>query len=367
MEGTAMANLSALWDQIHSTIINSPRQVPSTITIPRDHVDENLKNELDWDFKKDQHYFQVMINEMFLANAREWFTQIDPLVYVVSEFVYNGKDELVPYVVGPGMIKKLGIQDDDKRGILLRNTNASGLRPYRGKGLTLTIVLCQSNKNLLRPLLDVIESVSGALDFSPVLSPYTKIANVLMDGLDALFKSDGVTPLVGLRDSFGPNQNIPFRPGYYALIDAPDVDPKTLYVKKRQLHQGDSMDSSKPFRDADFVLYSFSSPQSNSRDDTTTLPINEMWERVKKEAATPIDDPDYKNAKILMVNLYQNIVLSPDLTEPQADALSEEWKNKMKAIHERAVSIGAMGVDEDISEKPRREAARNKALEILDL
>jgi hypothetical protein len=367
MEGTAMANLSALWDQIHNTIINNPRQVPSTVTIPRDHIDENLKNELDWDYKRDQHYFQVMINEMFLLNSREWFSQIDPLVYVVSEFVYNGKDEIVPFVVGPGMIKKLGIEDDKKRGILIRNTNASGLRPYRGDGLTLTIVLCQSNKNLLRPLLDVIESVSSALDFSPVLSPYTKIANIVMDGLDALFKTDGVAPLVGLRDSFGPNKNIPFRPGYYALIDAPGIDPKTLWVKERQLHQGDSLNSALPFRKADYVLYSFSSPQNNTRDDTTTLPISEMWERVKKEAATPVDDPDYKNAKILMVNLYQNIILSPDLTEPQADILAEEWKNKMKAIHERAVNIGAMGADEEPSLKPRREAARNKALEILDL
>lgn len=362
-----MANLSALWNQIQTKIINSPRQVPSTVTIPRNHIDENLNNELDWDFKKDQNYFQVMINEMFLENSREWFSQIDPLVYVVSEFVYNGKDEIVPFVVGPGMIKKLGIEDDKKRGIILRNTNASGLRPYRGKGLTLTIVLCQSSKNLLRPLLNVIESVSGVLDFSPVLSPYTKIANVLMDGLDALFSTDGVAPLVGLRDSFGPNLNIPFRPGYFALIDAPNIDPNTLWVKKRQLYQGDSMESSQPFRQADFVLYSFSSPDDDNRDDTTTLPFNDMWEKVKSEAATPVEDPDYKNAKILMINLYQNIVLSPDLTNSQADSLSEEYKQRMKAIHERAVSIGAMGVEEDLATKPRREAARNKALDILDM
>lgn len=127
-------------------------------------------------------------------------------------------------------MKKLGVPDEYNKGILLRNTNVSGLRPYRGGGLTLTVVLCQSNNNLLRPLLEVIESVSGALDFSPVLSPYMKIANVLMDGFQMLDDSNGVTPIVGLRDSFGPSVNIPFQPGYYALIDTPGVDPKQLWV-----------------------------------------------------------------------------------------------------------------------------------------
>ncbi len=361
-----MANISTLWNQIYTQIVNSPRQLPSTVTIPRDHIDENLSGELDRDFKKDQHYFQVMINEMFLVNSRQWFSQIDPFVYAVSEFVYNAENQTVPFVVGPGMIRKLGVPDELNSGILLRNTNVSGLRPYRGGGLTLTIVLCQSNNNLLKPLLEVIESVSDALDFSPVLSPYTKLANVLMDSVDALFKTNGVSPIVGLRDSFGPNQNIPFRPGYYALIDAVDVDPQTLWVKERKLYQGSNLKSAKPFRSADYVLYSFSSPKDNLRDDTSTLPFNELWERVKKEAASPVEDPDYKNAKILMANLYQNIILSPDLTETQADSLAEELKNRMKAIHERAVALGAMGVEEEPSVKERRSAAR-KALDIMDM
>ncbi len=361
-----MANISALWDQIRNTIINSPRQVPSTVTILRDHIDENQNNELEWDFKQDQHYFQVTINEMFLVNSREWFSQIDPMVYAVSDLIYNGKNESIPFVVGPGLIHKMGVPDDLNSGIILKNTNVSGLRAYRGGGLTLTIILCQSNNNLLRPLLEVIENVSGALDFSPVLSPYSKLANVLMDGLDALFKSNSVTPLVGLRDSFGPNQNIPFRPSYYTLIDAPEVDPKTLWVKERQLLQGDSLKSAKPYRSADYVLYSFSGPINNTRDDTSVLPFGGMWEQVKKEAASPVDDPNYKNAKVLMTNLYQNVLLSPDLTEPQADALAEQWKVRMVSIHERARNMASMGADTGIAE-PRLDNARTKALDILDL
>lgn len=362
-----MATISQLWNSINTKIINSPRQVPSTVAILRDHIDGNQEGELDFSFKKDQHYFQVIINEMFLANARQWFNQIDPIVYVVSEFTYNGEIHIVPFIVGPGLIKKLGVPDEYNSGILLRNTNVSGLRPYRGGGLTLTTVLCQSNNNLLRPLLDVIESVSGALDFSPVLSPYTKIAGVLMDGFEALFNSDGVTPLVGLRDSFGPKVNVPFQPGYFALIDAPDIDPQKLWVKDRKLMTGDSMMSAKPVRDVDYVLYSISNPPDNSRDDIDTLPFSEQWEQVKKEAATPVDDPDYKNAKIKMINLYQDIVISPDLTDSQADSLAEKFKQRMVAIHMQAISMGTLGPEEETPEETRRAEARKAALDILDL
>jgi hypothetical protein len=363
-----MDNISQLWNKIQTTIINSPRQTPSTLTIPRDHIDENQAGGLDWSFKKDQHYFQVIINEMFLVNSREWFRQIDPVVYIVSEFIYNGKEQVVPFIVGPGLVKRLGVPDELNSGILLRNTNVSGLRPYRGGGLTLTIVLCQSNNDLLRPLLDVIESISGALDFSPVLGPYLKIANVLMDGFQMLYNSNGVTPIVGLRDSFGPTVNIPFQPGYYALIDAPDIDPMRLWVVDRQLMTGESLAASKPFRSADYVLYSISNPVENTRDDIDTLPFGGLWERVKKEAATPVDDPDYKNAKVLMVNLFQDIVISPDLTETQADSLADKYKERMQAIHNRAVSLGTLGAAEEAGPADDRQAeARKNALDILDL
>ena len=362
-----MSNIAQLWNKINTSIINSPRQMPTTVAIPRDHIDENQAGAPEWNFKKDQHYFQVIINEMFLVNSRQWFNQIDPVVYIVSEFIYNGQPQIVPFIVGPGLVKRLGVPDEYNKGILLRNTNVSGIRPYRGGGLTLTVVLCQSNNNLLRPLLDMIESVSGALDFSPVLAPYMKIANVLMDGFQMLYDSNGVTPVVGLRDSYGPSVNVPFQPGYYALIDASAIDSKQLWVVDRQLKVGNTLETAVPFRSADYVLYSISNPVDNTRDDIDTLPFGDIWERVKKEAATPVDDPDYKNAKIMMVNLYQNIVLSPDLTEPQADTLTDSFKDRMVAIHQRAVSLGLMGGEEGVEEDNRAVSARKNALDILDL
>ncbi|TMC60945.1 MAG: hypothetical protein E6J26_00540 [Chloroflexi bacterium] len=362
-----MSNFANTWNRLAQALQNTPRTSPSTITIPRDHVDLNPHGELDSAFKAGQHYFQVLVNEMYLTKQRQWLDKIDPLVYAVCEFNYDNKPQVMPFVVGPGMLKRLGVPDQYANGIIFRNTSISGIRPYRGGGLTLSIVLCEASVgNYVTPLLRVIESAANALDFSPALSPYMKVATLVMDGFESLFNTGGIKPLVGLRDSFGPNFGTPFRPTYFALIDAPNVNPQSLWVRDNQLVEGAELHSAKPYRQADFVLYSIVVPSDNKRDDVDALPFGDLWGRVKKDAASPVDKPDYESAKTNMAALYQSILLSPDMTEPQADELADQYAKRMQSIHERAVSIGHMdGEVADTREQARLAQARSKSLAIL--
>jgi hypothetical protein len=359
--------IDELWPKIRANIINSPRKQASTIEILRDHIDENQDKSMDAAFLARKHYFQVLINEMYLGNEREWLHKVDPVVYVVSEFTYAGKPQTVPFLVGPSLLKEKGIPDKYASGMVIRNTSVSGLHPYRGGGLTLTISFCEARgDNLLRPLLQVIESTAKALDFSPILSPYTKIAEVLMSGFESLFNAGGLSPFAGLRDSFGPNINVFFRPAYFAIIDEEKVDQSKLWVKEKQLMKGSSLATATPYRDADFVLYSFVSPTNNERDDLDNLPFNPLWQRVRGEAKSPIDDPNYKNARILMANLDQEVSLSPDLTEAQAESLVTEYYDRIHADHELAKRRGAMGEEKDTSDEGRRrDEARKRALKNL--
>jgi len=365
-----MGNFSGFWDKLAERIKRSERPSPSTVTIPRNHIDKNQNSELDYKFTKDQHYFQVMINEMYLTEQRRGLVNVDPLVYTVCEFSYKKKTQIVPFLVGPSMLKEKGVPDQYSQGIIIRNTSVSGLHPYRGEGLTLAIVLLEARQNALRPLLSVIERVSGALNFSPALAPYMSVAGVLMEGFEAFFNAGGVEPLVGLRDSYGPNYNIPFQPGYYALIDAPGIDEGKLWVKKNQLMIGDSLKSAGPFRQADFVLYSFIGPEENKRDDLDKLPFSETWDKVRDEAASPVDDPDYKNALVQMGALYRYLVSSPDLTEDHADELAENWFARMDAIHKKAKMFGLQAGEEEMSDeeraaKARQDKTRRRVLEIV--
>src|SRR3990172_4253601 len=365
-----MGNLSGFWDKLVERIKSSERPSPSTVAIPRDHIDNNQNGELDYKFTRDQYYFQVMINEMFLTDQRRGLVNVDPLVYTVCEFSYKKKTQIVPFLVGPSMLKEKGVPDQYSQGMIIRNTSVSGLHPYRGEGLSLAIVLLEARENALRPLLSVIERVSGALNFSPALAPYMSVAGVLMEGFEAFFNAGGVEPLVGLRDSYGPNYNIPFQPGYYALIDAPGIAEGELWVKKNQLMIGDSLESASRFRQSDFVLYSFIGPEKNKRDDLDKLPFSEVWDRVREEAASPVDDPDYKNALVEMGALYRQMVSSPDLTDDHALELAETWFARMEAIHKKARMFGLQAGEEAMSdearaEKARQDKTRRRVLEIV--
>ena len=87
----------------------------------------------------------------------------------------------------------------------------------------------------------------------------------------------------------------------------------------------------RPYRKSDFVLYSVK--QSTERDDLDLLPTAPLWKRVKREAAVRGED-GWKSAEGNMAVLYQELLLSPDLTDRQAEALASDYDQKMVAIHD---------------------------------
>ena len=363
-----MGGFIQLWNRVVGTLKNGPSEAPTAIAVPRNQIDENRNGEMNASFRKDESYFQVLINEMYLRYDRQWLNAIDPVVYVVSEFQYNQEPQLVPFLLGPSLLKKKGVPDQyASRGIIFRNESVSSLHPYRGGGLTLTVILCQARgDNLARPLLGVLEKTTDALGFSPALAPYTKIANILIDGFDSLFSAGGITPLVALRDSFGPNYNILFQPGYFALLDATNVDPAGLWVKDRQLMQGKDWNSLQPYREADYVLYSIVAPKDNVRDDTDSLPFSDAWQQIWKLAGSG-KAGDWDEAKRQMAVLNDTIAFSPDLTASQAEKLCDERWDKLKAHHDKAQAHAAMGVDGFASPaQDRLDRIRSRSREILN-
>jgi hypothetical protein len=358
-------DFETIWDTINNKILNSRREPPSPVKILRDHIDENENGQLNVKFVKDESYFQVVINEMYLRNQRQWLSKIDPIVYVYAEFIYGGdKSHAVPFLAGPNILKQRGVSDQFLGGLILRNTDVVGINPYRGEGLVLSVVLCEAKgDNLLRPLLKVVESTAGALNFSPAIGAYAKVAKVLMDGFDQLFGTGLVTPLVGLRDLFGPRLDMPFQPGYFALIDAPQVAPETLWVRDRQLVVGPSLKAAEPYRDADFVLYSINSIPDNLRQDYDTLPFNNLWERVKSDASSAKETPNFASALQQMGTLYQTIMLSPDLTDRQKKLLAADYVRQMNEAHEDAKKLGLQAGPGDQTDL---DAMRTRALEIMN-
>lgn len=284
---------------------------------------------------------------------------------------YDKKPETVPFVVGPSLIEKSGQKAPSGGGTVFSDTRVAGIHPYRGGRLTLSIVLYRvKRKDYAQGLLKLIESISSAIDFSTALKSYTKVAGVLLTGIETLFGLGETEPIIAIRKEFDPNAGDNLEPSYFALIDKPESEIKTgqLWVRDNQLVCGTSLDEAKPFREADFVLYSI--VQTSDRDDITTLPFYPMFERAK-EAALQGDDKSWERAKANLLSLHQTLALSPDLTPLQAKQLFANFLEETRAAYRTAIKIGALGEEEldlgSFNDKASIQDSLNKAVEILSL
>jgi hypothetical protein len=334
--GDLISRCSKIWDDVRQ----SPAIQPTRHAILPDHLDKPLGES----FKFDQHYFLVSVNESYLTYSRQWGTTYVPMVLVITEFQYNGNRTAVPFTIGPSLIegdKSIKVPDT---GMIFSNTRVAGIHPYTGDRIALTVILYRLTRTkYVDKLLQIAENAAGALDFSTALSGYLKIANVLMDVVEALLGDAGQTePLVGLRSEFDPDRGMAFEPGYFVLINKPGVEQHKLWVQEDKLLYGDSAETAQPYRDADYVLYSIG--QTTERSDYKSLPFYQVWKQAIAESISRSADK-WENALKNWTVLYQTMSLSPDLIPSQVEALADECREVMDAKHNKVLSRGGMGTE----------------------
>ncbi len=317
----------------------SPARLPAQLAIPRDHVEGPAPAGPA--FAKDQHYFQVRFNQVFLSDRRRWWSEYVPMAMAVTEFIYDKSVQTVPFIVGPSLVQKYG--QKVPAGMLFQDTRVAGIHPYRGGRLTTTVMLFRiQQEDYGRKLLDIAENTAAIVDFSTALTMYVKLAGVLLDSVEGLFGMDATQPVAGLRREFDPDAGDVLEPGFFALIDPHDtaISPEQLWVRDHQLLAGDSMASATPFRAGDFILYSL--VQSTVRSDDSTLPFYPQFERAKEEARHA-DANAWLRARADDASLWQSVINSPDLTEPHADERAQAYRARIQKIHDYAVAHNMLG------------------------
>lgn len=333
-----------MWEKIKE----SPARLPSTVTIPRNRVVDTGES-LGEVFRRETHYFQVRVNEMYLTRGRKWYSAIDPMVFVVSEFTYGNKVEAVPFVVGPMMMERY--RQEIPEGMIFSDTRVAGLHPYKGGGFNLSVILYEvQRENYAQKLMNLIETSANAFGFPSSLGNYLKIADVVLSGVDALFGLGKSNPVIGFRKEFDSQS---FAPSYFALINKPEeeLDKDQLWVVKNKLHSGETEASARmqPYRDADYVLYSIT--QRKDRDDLTTLPFYTVYDGVLRKAMESTTEDLWKATKAEMLTLAQAMRFSPDLTVGHYDQLRNTFVAELVKEHERAVQASTLGkgpVDEGL-------------------
>jgi hypothetical protein len=319
----------------------SPTVLPHYIHIPDDNTDDPAG--LAGVFEPQQHYFTVRVNEMFLSQKRKWFKEIEPMVVCLTSYIYGEQEIDNPFVVGRSLIESKMQNVPD--GMVFNDTRVAGIHPYSGGRLVVSIVLCQSvTKDYLSNTLEFVEKIAGVFseNITSLIGNYLKIANVVIGGIDKLLDSQAIQPLFGFRQEFDPDANDSFAPGYYVMIDKSTEkwDPAKFFVKENRLYYGWDAATAKPFRQDEYVLFSLT--RSDTRGDIKILPVWQSYKKILDELKVAEVSQELKDKiKGMLRTLNIEMRQSPDLTQPHAQKLIEQFIDEVGKLIEPKFNWGA--------------------------
>lgn len=331
-----------------------PTRVPTTLVLPQEESQSSGAPRI----KRNREYFAVWLNELFLSQSGRWWVEFDPMVFVATEFEYDKSRIVVPFVVGPALIAK-ATKDEVPKGMVIRNTRVAGPYPFRGSTVALTVMLYQVKRtDYSRKLLQVVEGVSGALDFASSLGSFNKVAASVMDGVEVLLGLGDTQAVMGQRTEFDSSD---FSRNNRAILNSqafPEAG-KAFGVTDKRLVYGAAGSAGSDFRDSDYVLYSIHGDAD--RDDDRELPFYRLYEAALTAALGGTEE-DWKRAKSTLLTLYQSMVLSADLTRDQADRLFDAYQADILAAKAKAERVRDLAATQTLV---NREALQAPAAPLL--
>lgn len=316
---------------------SGPASYPTAVPIPPSRV---VGPSLPPDLAFDEAYFAVELNQIRLSSSRRWWVEVDPMVFTVSEFTYDGKATAVPHVVGSGMLQKYG--QPIPGGFLFDNTMVAGLHPYKGGRISVTTILYEVPRtNHAQQLLSLVDVAAGLFAAATNLGAYLTVARVMLDGVEAVLGIDGARPIIGRRHELAPDLGDDLGSGYFALVDG-QVDSHLLWVDDHRLVRrdeatGDLIDLS----GLDYLLHSIRSVRR--RTDLSQLAFGTTVRQAESLAISDASEGGWKRAKAMMLTAFAEIVDSPDLVRGHGDDLRAELGHRLKSLHEEAQASADMG------------------------
>jgi hypothetical protein len=325
--------------QIDSIMRAGNRPLPTVATVPPDRC--RPTDSAGYPITRDQMYFTIRINEMHLAENRQWGTDYDPLVVVVTEFNHAQERVVVPTVIGPNLIRKQAPADQPPCGVVLLDTRVTGPHPYRGGDVDVSVGFYRVQRaNHARVLLKVVDSLSAAFAGPGELQTIAKTGGALLEGVEGLLGLEETTYLTGHRISMASSPFDPFTAGFSALIAPPaPKDLASLQVEDRRLFiEADGR--ARPYRDSDFVLVSIIGTEE--RGDQNLLPFYPL----KVDALNALLDGEdgVKRGKANLIAAYQQMRRSPDVTVAEATRLFDAWLQEFDAEKKRAEQVRSMPI-----------------------
>ncbi len=232
------------------------------------------------ELKAGEHYFRLLLVEMFLVNDRKWLTDWFPVVHTAISFKFGDQQELLTNVAGESFLNQLGQQKPGR--IIGLNYPVTPLLPFNGGTIELTSGLVGvAGGNDVLACLQILGSFSQLL-LVPQLSAALAVAMPLADGVAKFVGATENQMLLGLHQSWSAatgGANV-LRAGYFVVIaaDSKTIAPQNLFVVDDGLRYGNKIETSTPLTDYDYMLFRLE--RRDERDDWDSLTaIQKPYER----------------------------------------------------------------------------------------
>jgi hypothetical protein len=284
------------------------------------------------DLKINNFYFEIHIEEMWLNRNRKWYLTYDPMVTIGSEFIYDKKNQSVPGVIGPSMLKKYQITDTPA-GMIYSHIRIGGPNPYKGGSLALATVLCKNKKqNYVEEVLNLIQRTNEVFPISSMLGTYIQMANTIREGIELILKLGDGSPVLGRFSDY----SLPEHAGCYVITNIPSdqsINKDKLWLIDNKLYYGD-IDKEKPddrdrfynvFDDCDYLVFSISLRMS--RGIYETLSFYPFYQEVVNEVDQSDQWTDVQNK---LISLLQALNKSPDLSDTEKKSLRKKYVKEIK-------------------------------------
>ena len=287
--------------------------------------------------RRDRMYFTVRLNEMYLAENRQWWAVYDPLVVIVIGFNHGGARVTVPAIIGPDLIKRQSPEDQPRFGVVLRNIRVTGPHPYRGGDIDVSLALYRLQRtDHARSLLNIVDGIASSIGGPGEMATALRFGGALLDGVQALLGLQNTEYLAGQRISVATSAVDPLTEQYCALIAPPTPPSGGLHVRASQLAAA----SGAPYRESDFVLWSITGQEQ--RGDENLLPFYPL--KVQAMAAVFDGEDGIRRAKANLLAAYQQMRTSPDVTAAEAGQLFDAWLSEFETEKQRLERTRSMPV-----------------------
>ncbi|WP_316158605.1 MULTISPECIES: hypothetical protein [unclassified Bradyrhizobium] len=340
-----------------SRIYSSPYPTPNLFKVPDAAYEPG--GTLGHKIPKDDGYFSLRINELFLKDGRALWDTYDPMLVSLLDFLYDGKRMSVPFVISSELLKQKS--NAAPHAVLFNDILVAGPHPFRGGNVAISLVLYKVKRdNFARKAMKFVEGVSSAAGVPADIAFWNKVGTAFIDGLETLIDLDDTVPLFGSRLEIDTSSFSGLSTSSWLLTPTNDFARDNVLVENGRLSiRGER--GTQRYNSQDYVLFSLLG--CSQRADESSLPFYALRRQALESVLS--GEEGWKRAKALLLTLYQQMITSPDLTTHEAEDLFERYKGELLHTRDTLIKTTAMSVSEDqISDEVSR---LNQATKLLDL